>query len=292
MRIRMLASYLLALTCFAGTTRAGGGAAAPVMPEIVVSPLQEEQSVGAYNQPEWTTERRFPTTRVYLQQPPYSVGVEQWVRSKYYEGKRGKHRIQEEVEIGLPHRFQVDLYENMEMNEHGTLYHDNVALEIRYALADWGRIPMNPTVYAEYKLKDEADDVVEAKLLLGDELARAWHWGVNLVYEGDVGGEERVREYAASAALSRTLVDRRLSLGAETLFTTESVDGARGEPENSLNAGPSLQWRPTHCSHVDLVAMPGLTDDAPDLLTYVVLGVDFGRGEEKNIRAPTSLQSN
>jgi len=48
------------------------------VPEIVVSAtaLREEQLVGPYHQPEWTTERRFPTTRVYLQEQPYEMGVE------------------------------------------------------------------------------------------------------------------------------------------------------------------------------------------------------------------------
>jgi len=75
----------------------------PRLPEVTVqqSPLQEESAVGPYEQPEWTTARRFPTTRVYLQQEPWNVAFEQWMRSKYYDGDRGKHRLQEEVEIGL-----------------------------------------------------------------------------------------------------------------------------------------------------------------------------------------------
>jgi len=44
-------------------------------PEI--EPVTEAAPVGPYNQPEWTTARRFPTTRVYLQQRPGEVGVEQ-----------------------------------------------------------------------------------------------------------------------------------------------------------------------------------------------------------------------
>jgi hypothetical protein len=37
----------------------------------VAAPITEHTLVGEYQQPEWTTHRRFPTTRVYLQQPPW-----------------------------------------------------------------------------------------------------------------------------------------------------------------------------------------------------------------------------
>lgn len=248
--------------------------------------LQEEQPVGDYGAPEWTGARRFPTTRVYVQKSPGEMGVEQWIRSKYYEGERGKHRIQEEFEVGLPHRLQLDLYVNSEINENGTWYYDNFATELRYALADWGKIPMNPTIYGEYKIKDAGDDVAEVKLLLGDELTKGWHWGLNGVYEWELGGE-RAKEYGVSAAISHTLMDRKFSLGAEVAFTSESIKGDRGNSENSLNVGPSLQWRPRPQLHVDVVPLIGVTDDAPDLMTYLVVGYDFGAGKTEGL-APVS----
>lgn len=250
--------------------------------QVRKSSLSEEAALEPYGAPEWTEARRFPTTRVYLQQSPGGMGVEQWIRSKYYDGERGKHRIQQEFEVGLPHRMQLDLYVNSEINENGTWYYDNFATELRYALADWGKIPMNPTVYGEYKLKDEGANVAEVKLLLGDELAKGWHWGVNGAYEWDLGGE-KTKEYAVSAALSHTLVDRKFSLGGELAYASESVEGERGNPENSLIAGPSLQWRPTHDVHVDVVPLFGLSDDAPDLTTYLVIGYDFGSERESGV---------
>jgi hypothetical protein len=87
------------------------------------------------------------------------------VRSKVYDGERTEHRVQEEFEIGLPNRFQIDLYVNSEINGDGNWYYDNFAAEVRYALADWGVIPMNPTLYGEYKFEDEGRgaDAAEAK---------------------------------------------------------------------------------------------------------------------------------
>src|SRR5438132_6091040 len=132
---------------------------APVttMPEVVVTGstnaetrpgwLGEEQYTGPYQQPEWTTERRFPGTRVYLQQQPWDVGFEQWVR--YRDNKDGtkETRFQEEVELGLPHRFQLDLYETWAIDQDRRANQDEYSAEVRYALADWGKIPLNPTLY-------------------------------------------------------------------------------------------------------------------------------------------------
>lgn len=82
-----------------------------VEPDLQVrkSSLSEEAALSPYGAPEWTEARRFPTTRVYLQQSPGDMAVEQWIRSKFYDGERGKHRIQQEFEVGLPRRMQLDL---------------------------------------------------------------------------------------------------------------------------------------------------------------------------------------
>src|SRR5690242_10195839 len=66
----------------------------------MVMPLDEDMPVGPYQQPEWTTARRFPTTRVYLQQLPWQVGVEQWVKAQWPRGENGNYLFQEEVEVG------------------------------------------------------------------------------------------------------------------------------------------------------------------------------------------------
>lgn len=257
--------------------------------------LREEIPVGAYGQPEWTTRRRFPTTRVYLQQPPFGMGVEQWWRGKFYENGDTKFRWQTEWEIGLPHRFQFDIYGNFEKDTEDTTRYDNTAFELRYAFADWGKIPLNPTVYAEYKVRaeDRGPDVAEYKLLLGDELAPAVHWGFNLVYEYELGGEEEAREWQASTGLSHTLNDRGCSLGVEALGASETVKGSRGDPEQSLNIGPSVQFRPSRNTHVDIVPLFGVNHDAPDVIAFVVLGYDFGApGKPGDHPVPSSLRSN
>src|SRR5712671_2976275 len=126
------------------------------LPSITVtaSNLVEDIPVGPYKQPEWTTARRFPTTRVYLQQPPWGVGAEQWVKAQFPRGEAPNYLFQEEVEIGLPYRFQFDLYENWVSTDSGTIYHDDFAVELRWALADWGKSFLNPTLYGEWKFRE------------------------------------------------------------------------------------------------------------------------------------------
>ena len=69
----------------------------------------------------------------------------------------------------------------------------------------------------------------------------------------------------------------------------ETVDGARGNPEHKILLGPSIQFRPLGNVHLDVVALAGLTEDAPDLETWVVFGWDFGGGPGgRTARSPVS----
>lgn len=284
-------SLVLAISLF---NRASADEPAQLPPVTVTeNQLTEELPVGPYQQPAWTTARRFSTTRVYLQQPPWGVGVEQWWRGRFLRGGDSKHLFQEEVEIGLPHRFQLDLYENWQIDEAGHVDHHDVAVELRWALADWGQIPLNPTLYGEWKFVDGAlgPDVYEVKLLLGEELVPRWHWGFNIVYEQEVGGG-RATEWAASQGISYTLLDEKLSIGVEMKYVNESEEGSRSDAENKFLIGPSVQWRPTLRSHVDIVPLFGATDDSPHVEAFVILGFDFGAGKEPSAPlAPASTRS-
>lgn len=279
----------LAFIASAGSEVCAGEAPAR-LPEIVVSPLQEEQRVGPYGQPEWTTHRRFATTRVYLQQPPGCVAFEQWIRSRFLRGGGAKHRLQEEIEIGLPGRFQLDFYENWTLDQDARARQEGVAVELRWAMADWGRIPLNPTWYAEWKFMHEAPDACELKLLLGEQLCAGWHWGLNAVYEQEVDSP-KTTEWAINQGVSRTLCDGRLSLGAEVKAVWETDEGSRSDPVEKYLLGPSLQWRPTARTHLDWVPLFGLNDEAPHVESYLIFGVDLGGPGAKQGREPVSLRS-
>ena len=242
--------------------------------------LTEEQPVGETGRPEWTSARRFPTTRVYIQKEPWEVGVEQWWRWRYKRDGSSISRLTSEVEIGLPYRMQLDLYYDMAVDGDGRSRTEDFAAEIRYALADWGVIPMNPTVYAEYKWTDEAPDVLELKLLLGDQIAGGWHYGVNFVWERQLGGELET-EWQVVAGISKTVLDGRLGLGVEAKYVHASVHGDRGNPEHIILAGPSVQWRITDRVHFSTTALFGTNEDSPRSECFFILGYDFGKEDGK-----------
>ncbi len=265
------------------------------LPDTIVqdtAPIAEAAAVGPYQQPEWTTARRFPTTRVYLQQMPWDVGVEQWVKAQYPRGEAPNYLFQEEVEIGLPGRLQADLYENWISDKAGKVQHDSVSTELRWALADWGKIPGNPTVYGEWTFRNHVlgGDRYELKLLLGDALTPRWHWGANFIYEQEVGAT-RTTELGLSGALSYAVIDEKLSLGLELKVESATEQGARHLSPMEVDLGPSLQWRPTRRCHVDLVPLAGLTSDSPHVEAWLVIGFDFGSGSEKSVTAPVSQRS-
>lgn len=269
---------------------AGGGPAAEpgpltTLPTVHVrandpAVVSENDRVGPYRAPEWTTARRFPTTRVYIQRAPGEFAVEQWWRARTYDDAPTRHLFIEELEIGLPHRMQLDLYYEW-VHEKGSTDHKDFAVELRYALADWDVIPLNPTLYGEYKFVDPkfGADVYEAKLLLGDDISPRLHWGLNLTYEREIGGE-LTNEYIVAQGLSYTLIDRVLSAGLEMRYVYEDTSENRGSGANRFNIGPSVQWRIGKRAHLDLVCLFGCTGDSPKTESYVVFGWDFG-GEKK-----------
>src|SRR5438552_8021136 len=118
----------------------------------------EETLFGPNQQPEWTAHRRFTNARVYVL-PPWQVETEFSWEGKYLRGERPLNKLTQEIEVGLPYRLQLD-YEASEGNfvhEEEPLQHWRYAsssVELRWALADWDTIPLNPTVKAEWKFAD------------------------------------------------------------------------------------------------------------------------------------------
>jgi hypothetical protein len=265
------------------------------LPEVNVSEaapetLTEEQPIGPNEQPEWTTHRRFARTRVYVL-PPWEAEVEQWWRARVFREGKPAHLLQTEIGVGLPYRLQLDLYENVERNPGSNWRHQGNAVELRYALADWGKIPLNPTLYGEWKFNKDEPDVYEMKLLLGEEIAPRWHWGFNAIFEREVSGS-RETEIAASQAISYTLIDRTLSAGIEMQVERVSGPALNGKPEVEFLLGPSVQWRPIPRVHIDLVPLFGLTEDSPRVESFVIIGIDLGpSSNQPEVHAPASLKS-
>lgn len=250
---------------------------------VVGKPASETEPVGANQQPEWTTRRRFSNADVYVQ-PPLQVELSTgWVVREPDEEGHTRHQFLQEIEIGLPYRLQADL-ELAEEIEDGNGKFSNVGVELRWALADWGVIFMNPTVYGEWEFHPDEADEFEVKLLFGESVTQRLFTAVNFFYEQQVGGEDE-QEFAVSNAWSYSLIDRVLGAGAEMRFTLEKEKekspGKQTEEEFEplFVIGPSLSWRITE--NLSLVAAPlfGVTEESPDVESFVFLRYYFG-GED------------
>lgn len=260
--------------------------APPVVGQVTVdaSSLVEEKPDGTYSEPEWVRQRRFSTTRVYVQKDPWEMGIEEWYRVRFYDGGRVTQRSQTEFEMGLPNRMQLDIYENiLDDNQGASWQQEEVAVELRWALADWNVIPGNPALYFEYAFAHDGPDVIEPKVLLGGEFSEGWHWGLNFIAEHEMWGNQDT-EWAVAGGISKTIIDDKFSIGLEGKWSW-----IKGEKAEAI-FGPSVQWRPTENTHLDLVAMAGLNNASPVAECWLIFGFDFGKGssEGKGYK-PTSL---
>lgn len=236
------------------------------------SELREEDRVGSYAQPRWTATRRFPNTRVYVI-PEGKIEAELWFIPRFLKSGETNGRYLAEIEYGLPNRFQIDVYYRLDINEAGD-GQNGAQFELRWALADWGKIPLNPTLYAEYIAHEDDPDGIEFKLLLGDELAPRWHYGINLVAELETGGG-REYTYEIDAGISYTILDEKFSVGAEVKTEFITTKGSRGDRETSVLVGPSMQWRPVPRMSINFAPLFGVTQDAATARVYLNIGWEF-----------------
>jgi hypothetical protein len=269
--------------------------ATPVEEVTVIGDATTElDRVGPNRQPDWTTRRRFSSADVYVQ-PPGQIEVSAgWVVREPNEDGHTEHQFLQEIEVGLPYRFQADLELAEEVNGSDGEF-SSVGVEARWALAEWGQIFLNPTVYLEWEFHPDEADEFEAKFLLAESVTRRLFTAVNFFYEQQVGGEDE-QEIAISNAWSYSVIDRVLGLGAEMRFTVEKEeeeDGGKTEEEWEplFLIGPSLSWRIT--DNLNLVVAPlfGVTDESPDIETFAFLryyfGSDQGEDEGGEAQAPS-----
>ena len=259
-----------------------------------VAPIErysQQTLVGPNQQPEWTTTRTFGTSRVYVR-PPGSIAINSFWTPEFKDGE-DEHAFRHEIEIGLPYRFQLDLYQNWGVAD-GKSFYKGSSVELRYALAKWGKIPLNPTLYGEWNFNDNAPDVLELKLLLGQSFANRWNWAANFTFEQETGGG-REREVALSSALTYAVIDPTLNIGVEMLWERKTEKESLSHPEYEFLIGPSVNVHPTRWSFVTVAPLVGATLDSPDVEVFALAGIkiDFGGrsgpDEAQEAAAPASM---
>lgn len=214
--------------------------------------LRYSEKVGSYNQPAWTAKRRFPTTRVYVI-PEDAVEVEYWLLMEggLSENTDPKYTGIYEIEFGLGHRLQLDLYlKTLQKDSNAPIEIIKENIELRYAMFDWGKVFGNPTIYVEWIRQSGRPQKIEAKLLLGDGITERLFWGANLIFERGLGGES-VNEYGISAGLAYSVIDGIFSAGLETKIIGEDNQSDRFNLiEKKFLLGPSALYTPLPPIHI------------------------------------------
>ncbi len=219
----------------------------PEYQTVVRKKLSDTDATGAYHQAVWTTKRPYTMTRVYVR-PKGMAAVDYWLITggKLEGGAEPSFESKLEFEFGVGARIQLDAYLIFGQDSYeDSLRIKSEELEIRYALADWGVIPTNPTLFVEWVRQNEAPQKIETKLLLGDTIGPRWYWGADLFYETVLGQDWR-QEWGVSFGLSAVAKPRLVHLGIEGKF--EGAHEKQGDSwklsEIEFLAGPSLSLTP------------------------------------------------
>lgn len=247
--------------------------------------MKDSEKVGSYNQPVWTTKRRFPTTRVYLL-PENQVEVEYWLLMEgNLEGDTDpKYTGIYEIEYGIGHRLQSDFYfKTVQKDSNAPMEILSQSIELRYGFFNWGEVFGNPSVYVEWIRRSGRPQKGEFKLLLGDEISDRLFWGLNLIYERELGGETG-QEYAVSGGVAYSLVDGYLSVGLEGKIVAEDNQSDRFNFfEKKFMLGPSILYKPipkinfilTSLFGVQMEDKEGEEESKGVYAIYYIAGVDF-----------------
>src|SRR5712691_10630321 len=109
-----------------------------------------EELPTAYGAPVSFSKSRFsPTTNAYVL-PPGAIYTSLIYEDAVVHFRRPDHDFTQEIEVGLPYRFNVAIENDIEHYGDETQLR-SFSIEARYAFADWNKIPLNPTIFAEYK---------------------------------------------------------------------------------------------------------------------------------------------
>src|ERR1700724_4623073 len=197
-RISQFLSIALITGLLAPTASLRAQVAASQQIEVTAEPLPS-----AYGAPTSFSQSRFaPLTNAYVL-PPGAVYTSLIYENDVVHFRNPDHHFTEECEIGLPYRFNI-AFENDVQHYDGDTQDATFSVEGRYAFADWDKIPLNPTIFSEFKtgigdiLHDEGaptparkfgrggfdksieiPDAYELRLLLSEDFFDRVEWAMN-----------------------------------------------------------------------------------------------------------------
>jgi hypothetical protein len=275
-----------------------------------------EEVPSAYGAPPAFSRSRFSNTTQAYVLPPWAFFFGELYEGQAFDDGPPDHLFTQEMEMGLPYRFGVAAEAQFERFNGGGGAR-SVSLEARWALADWNKIPLNPTLFAEYKFgvgtirheevpppmgeaggeeEEEEEggppkvpDAYEFRLLLAQDFGEYVEWAMNWFFEKENTGD-RGREwgFSQSAMVPILLPNEHLKVGVEMQYKNLTVKDTRGDPLNIFVIGPSLAWKPSAHTRLDVSPLFGVTDDAPVADVFVAFSWLFGGEQAGEAEAPVS----
>jgi hypothetical protein len=301
---------LVGCGCLLFLASSSSGLAQAVTQEQIV--VTGEEVPSAYGAPPGFSRSRFSNAVNAYVLPPWAFFFGELFEGTGFRQGPPDYLFTQEIEMGLPYRFNVAAESQFERFNGGGGA-QTVSLEARWAFADWNKIPLNPTVFAEYKFgvgtirheevppppgggeeeesgPPKVPDAYEVRLLLAQDFFERVEWAMNWFFEKENTGD-RGREWGFSqAAMTPILLpNERLKVGIEMEYRNLSVKDTRGNPVNSFTIGPTVAWKPTNSTRVDISPLFGCTHDSPVADVFVAFSWLFG-GERAEAEAPVSTR--
>src|SRR5436190_482262 len=275
-----------------------------------------EEVPSAYGAPPGFSRARFSNAVNAYVLPPWAFFFGELFEGQGFRRGPPDYLFTQEVEMGLAYRFNVAAETQFERFNGGGGA-QTVSLEARWALADWNKIPLNPTIFAEYKFgvgtirheevpplpagggegEEEEEggppkipDAYEVRLLLAQDFGEHVEWAMNWFFEKENTGD-RGREWGFSQALMTPVLlpNERLKIGIEMEYRNLTVKDTRGDPLHSFTIGPTVAWKPTMQTRLDISPLFGCTAGAPVADVFVAFSWLFG-GERAEAEAPVSTR--
>ncbi len=260
-------------------------------PQVVVR-AEAGEIPSAYGAPPDLSHGRISTLTKSYVLSPFSFELEGG-----YEGDIFRHGLpvqlfRQEVEMGLPARFTVGVQNQVE-HFAGDTFDRSFTLEARYALANWNKLPLNPTISAEYRFafSDTSQNSGELALLISHDFPNLIEWAMNIFVDREFGSKESTSAgFAQSVEVPVLLPDEKLEVGLEMQYRS---GGETIEPDRTIKGlviGPTLAWRPTKSVRFDLSPLFGCNDHTPAVQMFAVFSFSFGGAAEAEAEMPASAR--
>src|SRR5438067_10905336 len=186
----------------------------------VVVRAEAEGLPSAYGAPPDLSHGRISTLTKSYVLSPFSFELEAGYEDAIFQHGVPAQLFRQELEMGLPARFTVGVQNQIE-HFAGDTRDRSYALEARYALANWNKLPLNPAVSGEYRfgLSDGLSDSGEFALLISHDFPRLIEWAANIFLDHEFGGRESTSAgFAQSIEVPVLLPEEKLEVGIEMQY--------------------------------------------------------------------------